>query len=175
MNLEDKDIQCSSVSQLPPTIQSELTSDTLVLVSQPYETTETGYISRFSRMSDVGNYLSGVYDLGGIHSDIDRIQSDLEGKAEISDLTCAGMITADLDAPYIISALSISFGKVCDIRGYRLSSGMDDEFKRHRFDKISAKDGDYNYLCAYQSKILMTGLSRTSVSDINLKDTDTLL
>lgn len=139
MNLEDKDIQCSSVSQLPPVLQSELTSDTLILVSQPDENTDTGYVSRFSRMLDVRDYLSGVYDLNGIHSVINR-------KAELSDLTCAGMITADLDAPYIISALSIAFGKVCDISGYRLSTGMNMEFQKNVFNTISAYDGYYESL-----------------------------
>lgn len=59
----DQDIECSAVSELRPAKPSEMTEDSLLLVSVPGYDTESGYMSKFLRFGDLIDKLRKDFNL----------------------------------------------------------------------------------------------------------------
>lgn len=59
----DQDIECSAISELKPASKSEMTEDSLLLVSVPGYDTETGYMSKFLRFGDLLDRLRLEFNL----------------------------------------------------------------------------------------------------------------
>lgn len=114
-------IDCSAVSQLPPVENSSnLSDETLLLVSQPgyqynlQSETDTGYISRYTKLQDIATYT-------GKKLDIEHIYSELEKKFDLSDVYPLSVLSCEnVKNPYIISSFHFDGITLSSIKGYLL-------------------------------------------------------
>lgn len=159
-------IDCSAVSQLPSLYDGveKLSSDSLILVSQPHPTTDTGYISKYATLSDLTDYLSGSLSAGDIWKELDK-------KVDKAFLSTTGSLSADCETPYIISSFDVvsSLLDPSSIRGYRLSAGMQIELGRCHFDHYSAT---VQHLCVTEELSVDPKLLADQISTHLIYDND---
>ena len=137
---------CSSVSQL------QLVDDRLMyynlsaedallfLVSERYEGTETGYISKCVKYAELSALMAESLSAYRILAELYQLSAEIDDWKQFRAhrLSVVGDIKWNGRVPYVISSINLSDTLINGLSGYPLCVGMDMEFSRHVFNQISA-------------------------------------
>lgn len=116
--------ECSSVSQLDMLAEfSQLSDNTLLLVSQPNANTDTGYISKSIQYGDIAKGINDKLCIDIVKQHLLSVEQTWNDfKSHLSNHVLG---EDDNDSPHIISSITVVSSLLSTVNTYPLSAGID--------------------------------------------------